>query len=223
MRTYTAIIAAAGLLLAGCGDTDSLSAGSDPSPAEPTAEDTEPSEDDEPEPESPEPQEQEPVEDVAPESDDQAKGQLLVDLNSPVVWEEAGVRVAVTGIGFTSLDSPVVDKALLDFVEDDTQTIISLDVTVSNDAGEPVNVYANQGTIQIGRTQQDAAPFLSDSFAGEMNDGVDDDGLVLFEMSEAYDELVGEGTLLYEAPGPSSAETYEGVADDVAITVEWDA
>jgi hypothetical protein len=93
----------------------------------------------------------------------------------------------------------------------------------SNDSGEQIDLYANQGTIQIGREQVEADLWFSDSFAGsEWRDGVDDEGLVVWVLSTGFDEAVAEGRLDYTASAPSNAETWDTIADDIDLTVEWD-
>lgn len=48
---------------------------------------------------------------------------------------------------------------MTDFLEDDTQTVVVLEMTASNDSGETINFYPNQGTMQLGREQVDADEF----------------------------------------------------------------
>lgn len=216
----TASTLAAVVLLAACADTDDLGPGTEPDPAAQT--DEEPAEEPDEEPEEPE-EPAEPVEDLEPDEDEEAEGHFIHELEDPVVYEDSGIRLSITGIGITSMDSPVIDDELHDYVEDGTETLLALEMTVSNDAGEEVNVYANQGTIQVGREQVDADIIFSDSFAGEMRDGVDDDGQVIWQLSAPFDDVMGEGALDYVASAPSSNETYESVAADIELTVEWDA
>lgn len=213
IRTLTATGVAL-LLAAGCGDTDDLGPGSEPDPApQEEAEDAA----------APE----EAAEEDAPdeldidEDDGIEEGQFLEEFDEPVVYESNGVRLSITGIGFTSMDSPVVDDDTRDFLEDDTETLLALEMTVSNDAGEEINLFANQGTIQIGRQQVEADLWFSDSFAGEMRDGVDDDGMVIWQLTTPFDELVELGELTYVASAPSSNETFESIAEDIELQVTW--
>lgn len=228
-RATLASTATAVLLIAGCGDTDDLGPGSEPDPA--TQEEQDPgTEEAAPTDESAAGEsatEEEAAEEEAPdelEVDDESaveEGQHLVEFDEPIVYESNGVRLSITGVGFTSLDSPVVDQEVRDFLEEDTRTILALEMTVSNDSGEAINIWANQGTVQVGREQIDADLWLSDDFAGEMRDGVDDDGLVVWQLETEFDEAVALGELVYTTMAPSSMETYEPVADDVELTVTW--
>lgn len=204
---------AAVLLLTACGDTDDLGPGTEPDPAE--QEDQEPEDTEEAE---------EPVEDLEPDEDEQAEGILRQELDDPVVYEDSGVRLSITGVGLSSMDSPEVDESLGDFVEDDTQTVLALEMTASNDSGAMVDFYPDQGTVHVGREQVEADLFLSESVGGaDMRDGVDNNGLVVWQLTAPYDEVVAEGQLTFAASAPVDSESFDQVGGEVELTVEWDA
>lgn len=203
------------LLLTACADTDDLGPGTEPDPAE--QEDQEPDEVEDQESE-------EPVEDLEPDEDEQAEGILRQELDDPVVYEDSGVRLSVTGVGLSSMDSPEADESLGDFVEDDTQTVLALEMTASNDSGGMVDFYPDQGTVHVGREQVEADLFLSESVGGaDMRDGVDNNGLVIWQLTAPYDEVVAEGQLTFAASAPVDSESFDRVGGEVELTVEWDA
>lgn len=210
----TVATAAALALLTGCADTDGMGAGTDPDPA--PQEDSDDDQDDE--------EADEAADDLdVDEDDDSPMEQTIHEFDDPFVWEEGGVRVSVTGLGINRIDDDT-PADVADWLEDDTNTVVVLDITASNDHGEAINLYLNQGELQVEREQVEADMFLSDSFAGsEMRDGTDDNGEVFWQLTTEYEDVVAAGTLDYVFSGPGNAETFERIVDgNVEMTIEWD-
>ena len=215
----TIATATALLLTAACADTDTLGPESDADPADQSADD--PTDDDAPDE----------AEDLGPEDgdDDREDGgssdeQFLVDFDEAVVWEEDGIRLSVTGLGITDATAEI-SADFTDLLEDTTGTVLALEMTASNDHGDTVAFFVDQGQIQVGREQVDASMFLSDPVGGgEMRDGTDNSGRVIWELDAAYDEVLDEGTLDLIISGPSDAESFERIVEgDVELGVTWDA
>lgn len=207
------------VLLAGCVDTEGMGPGSEPDPA-PQADDAEEDATDEEETDA----EEETDDDLdTDEPDDEEMEQTAQVFDDPFVWEQEGIRISVTGIGINRIDERTPDDVTR-ALEDDTNTVLVLDVTASNDHGEAIDLYPSQGEIQVGREQVDAAMWLGDPIAGSgMRDGTDDSGEVFWELTSDYDDVAAEGALDYIVTGPSNAETYDRVIDgDIELAVEWD-
>ena len=217
---YFAAASVALLLAGGCVDSDDLGPGSEQVE---TPQET----DDEQEVTAPPEATVEEAEDVtddlaADEAEEQVENQLIVEFDDPFVWEEAGIRLAVTGVGITDATSDDVTEDIRNFLDEGTETVVVLAMQVSNDSGEAINLYANQGEIQVGREQVDADLFLSDSFAGsDMRDGVDDDGQVFWSLRSPWEEVIDHGELDLIISGPSSSDTFDRLADDIELQVTW--
>lgn len=217
---YLAATSAALMLAAGCADTENLGPQSEQveTPQETDAEQDETAASEATADEAEDPAE----EPAADEADAEVENQLIVEFDDPFVWEEAGIRLAVTGIGITDATSDDVGDDIRSVLDEGTETVVVLAMQVSNDSGEAINVYANQGEIQVGREQVEADLFLSDSFAGgDMRDGVDDDGQVFWSLRSAWEEVTELGELDLIISGPSSSDTFDRLADDIELQVTW--
>jgi hypothetical protein len=224
---------AATLVAAGCGETDDLSPGSDPDPApsdeadhdaDDEADGDEPA-DGEDAAEDPAEGDVEAADELEADEDDaeQAGWQYVEEFDEPHVWEENGLRLSVTGIGFNDATSDELPSEVAEFLEDDAQVVVVLEMTISNDTGETVDFFPSQGQIQLLREQVDADLWFSDNLAGtDWRDGVDDDGQVMWLLSRTgFDEAVAAGELAYTASGAFSAEDFDNVTSDVDMTIEW--
>lgn len=224
-RYVIAATAAAALVLAGCSDTSDFGPESEPDAAE-QPEDAEEAEDE---------GTGEPAEEVESEVD--ASEELDVDeeevatddwryveeFDEPFVWEENAVRLSITGIGLTDATSDEVPTDVTDFLDDGAQVVVVLEMTASNDSGQTIDFYPDQGTIQLLREQVDADLWFSDSIAGfDWRDGVDDSGQVFWVLTNtSYEDAVQAGQLDYAASPVFSSEEFEEVAGSAELTITW--
>ncbi|WP_323959741.1 hypothetical protein GC088_14590 [Arthrobacter sp. JZ12] len=213
--TYLAVATAVALATGGCGNTESLGPGSerDPAPQRESASVAAPEE-------AQEEAAEELEADEAEASDEEWR--FVEEFAEPFVWEEGGVRLSVTGIGITDATSPEVPAEVSELLGEETQAVVVLEMTASNDTGQVVNFFPGQGSIQLLREQVDAELFLSDSIAGnDWRDGVDGDGQVFWSLQNTpFKEAVEAGELTFVAGGASSQE-FATITDDVEITVTW--
>ena len=220
-KTIIAVTAAAALGIAGCADGSDLGPGSQPDPA--------PVQDDDAEDAEPAGAETDESEGEAPDGLDVTDGeaadndwQYIEEFDEPFVWEDAGLRVSITGIGLSDVTSDEVPSEVTDFIEEDTQTVLVLEMTVSNDSGTQVDFYPSQGTVQILREQLEADLWFSDSIAGsDWRDGVDDSGQVFWMLSTPFEEAVAAGELTYLTSSVWDAD-FEEVTSGAEITVTWE-
>lgn len=226
-RTLVAAVAAAALALAGCADTDEFGPGSQPDPAE-QAEETEDADAPEDEPAEDAGSEDEAPDELAVEEDEEADTdgwRYVEEFDEPFVWEENGVRLSVTGIGLTDVTADEVPSDVTDFLDDDAQVVVVLEMTASNDSGQVIDFYPGQGTIQLLREQLDSDLWFTDSIAGfDWRDGVDDSGQVFWVMTNtSYEEAVAAGELDYTTSTIYASEDFEEVAPGVELTITWSA
>jgi hypothetical protein len=226
-RMWTAWVAGAALVLSGCGATDDLGPGSDPDPAVDTA--TSEANDGEPTTEETEDGEESDEasgasDEVAAEDSDEADTdwQYVEEFDEPVVWEEEGVRLSITGVGINDVTSDQVPSEVTEFLEDDAQTVVVLEMTVSNDSGQVLNFFPDQGQIQVLREQGEPDFWFSDSVAGsDWPDGVDDDGQIFWVLtSTEWQDAVDAGELTYRADGAFTAD-FDRFTSDVEVPITW--
>lgn len=221
-RYMIAATAAAILVLAGCSDTSDFGPESEPDAAE-QPEDAE-------DVGTAEPAEEADSEVAAPEELDVDEEEVATDdwryveeFDEPFVWEENGVRLSITGIGLTDATSGEVPTDVTDFLDDGAQVVVVLEMTASNDSGQTIDFYPDQGTIQLLREQVDADLWFSDSIAGfDWRDGVDDSGQAFWVLTNtSYEDAVQAGQLDYATSPVLSSEEFEEVAGSAELTITW--
>jgi hypothetical protein len=223
-RSVLASCAAAALVLA-CADASELGAGSERDPAE--QEETSEAEPEQAEPEGAEPEEPEGDAPDDLEVDEEAANgeawQFVEAFDDPFVWEEGGVRLSITGIGINDAAHPDVPSDVAEFLDDGVETIVVLEMTASNDSGQTINFYPDQGTIQLLREQVEPDFLFTDSIAGyEWRDGVDDDGQVFWMlMNTSFDDAVAAGELTFVTGAPHDSESWDDIAGPVEMQVTW--
>jgi hypothetical protein len=150
-RAAAALVTGA-LIVVGCGDTDGMSPGSEPDPAAADEPDTDDDTADDPEPDTEpesadEPDEADEAEPVPDESDaDEGADdgwQYLEEFDDPIVTEESGVRLSLTGLGINDVTTGDIDADVREFLDDGTQTLVVLEMTASNDSGGSIDFYPN--------------------------------------------------------------------------------
>lgn len=226
-RRAAAVLAAGALIVAGCGDTDEPSPDSELDPAAVDETDIEEATIDDLEPD-----------DAEPASDDLdgpegADGdQYIEEFEDPFVAEESGVRLSVIAVIINNVTEDF-RAATRDRHDDDTQTELVLEMTASNDAGNAVDFYPSQGTLQLDGEQVE--PFevwmvsYSESnddleFAGRrFRDGDRDSAVVSWQLKAPYDEVVAAGELTLSVDGAVDPETLDSVTSDMELVVTWDA
>ncbi|WP_458115887.1 hypothetical protein [Arthrobacter sp. D2-10] len=141
----------------------------------------------------------------------------------PFVWEDSGVRLSITGVGITDATSSEVPAEVSQVLGEDTQTVVVLEMTASNDTGQVINFFPGQGTIQLLREQITSEIFLSDSIAGnDWRDGVDGDGQVFWALQNtSFREAVDAGELTFISSAASSTEDFQSLTAEVEIAVSW--
>jgi hypothetical protein len=221
-RYMIAATAAAALVLAGCSDTSDFGPESEPDAAE-QPEDVEDEGTAEPAEEAE--SEVDASEELDVDEEEVATGdwRYVEEFDEPFVSEENGVRLSITGIGLTDVTSDEVPTDVTDFLDDGAQVVVVLEMTASNDSGQVIDFYPDQGTIQLLREQVDADLWFSDSIAGfEWRDGVDDSGQVFWVLtSTSYEDAVQAGQLDYATSPVFSSEEFEEVAGSAELTITW--
>jgi len=205
------------LMLGGCGGADDDQTAVADTPTEqaeapPKAEVEEPNEGEVTEDATDEP---------APEPD---AGQTNITFEEPFAYESNGVSLAVTDLSITSREFMVEqDPSLDDLLDEGTQTMLALNMQATNDSGQTINFYPNQGTLKVGREQVDADLFLSDDFAGnDWQDATDDGGAVIWMLSAPYQEVVQAGEATLTVSAPSSVEDFSSMGKPVELTITWE-
>lgn len=226
-RKLIATAAVCAMILAACGDASELAADSDPDPA-PQDEDEGPN--DEPDEESdgePDNDEQTDADQADDELDDLDEAddiwQFVEDFDDPFVHEDGGVRLSITGLALSDVTSDDFPADVAEFLEDDTQTAVVLEMTASNDSGSQIDFYPGQGEIQLGREQVQPDLWFTESLAGmDWRDGVDDTGQVFYELEQDYEDAVAEESLTFIANDPMD-EDFNTVGEGFEIEVTWDS
>jgi hypothetical protein len=209
------------VLVAGCGDGSELGPGSErdtaPQP-EPAASDDGAGETDETDADAPDEL------DVDDDSDTR-EWQFATSFDTPFVWDDSGVRLSVTGLGINDATHPDLPGEVAEFLDGGVQTIVVLEMTASNDSGQTIDFYPDQGQIQLGREQVDADLWFTDPIAGfDWRDGVDDDGQVFWMLKNtSFEDAVGAGELTFLASAAFSSDAFDPVTDAVEVAVTWDA
>lgn len=206
--------------VAACGDTEEFGPGSEPDPAVASELPSQGATEEATAEEAPEEVADELEADEEEASDEEWR--FVEEFSTPVVWEEAGVRLSVTGVGITDATSSEVPSEVTGLIGEDALAVVVLEVTASNDTGEVVNFYPGQGTIQVLREQVDADLLLTDSIAGsDWRDGVDSDGQVFWVLENtSFTDVVESGELTFLASAASSAD-YQSLTSDVEVAVTW--
>lgn len=112
--------------------------------------------------------------------------------------------------------------ALADFLEDDTQTLVSLEMEALNNSDQPFDWYPNQDALVIGDEQIDASLFVSEDVAGDnWQPGVRKEGSVHWESRQPFDQLVQLGSARLLISEAINLESFERVSDNFEITIRW--
>lgn len=153
-------------------------------------------------------------------ADDGPPGETF-ELDPPTVYKDGKIRLAVTQIRFISRqEAKELDADYI--IEDNAKTLVVATFRLSNDSGQKINLYPNQGTLQIGREQRDADLFNStQDIGGEFNDGVDEVGQVLWQFRTAMPKLLKAGEATYSTGAPHESDNFSDVGEPVDLTIEW--
>ena len=219
-RRAAAVVAAGALIVAGCGDTDEPSPDSelDPAAEETTIDD-------------PEPDDAEPASDDLDGPENADGDQYIEEYEEEFVAEESGVRLSVIALIINDVTSEDYANPQVD---DDTQTEVVLEMIASNDAGNAVDFYPSQGTLQL--VGEEVEPYQvwqvsysesaedDEQFAGRrFRDGARDAGLVCWQLQAPYDDVVAAGELTLIVDGAVDPETLDSVTSDMELVVTWEA
>lgn len=220
-----AAVGAALLLVSACSDTSEFGAGSEPDPAPQETTDVEDEADDAADSGDAvgDADQAEAAEELAADEEESDEDfRFVVQFDEPFVHEDGGIRLSITGLGITDATSDQMPSDVAEFLDDGVTTVLVLEMTASNDSGEQVNFYPDQGTIQVLREQVEADLWFSDSVAGmDWRDGVDSNGQVFWMLSSPFEDVVAAGELAYVASAPHDSESWDNVADDFELTVTW--
>jgi hypothetical protein len=151
--------------------------------------------------------------------------QFARELEEPESWEENGITVEVTGISINDATHPDLPSRVGDFLDDDVQTVVVLEVAVANDSGESISFNPNQGTLMVVREQTNADLWFTDNFAGsEMLDGTDDGGQVFWMFKDtSFEDAIANEQLTYIARPAKTSEEGEELTGEVELVIRWDA
>jgi hypothetical protein len=143
----------------------------------------------------------------------------------PVTWEENGIRVEVTGVSINDATHPDLPTRVADFLDDDVQAVVVLELAVANDSGASISFNPDQGTLLLAREQTNADLWFSESIAGsEMLAATDDGGQVFWMLRDtSFEDAIAEEQLTYTARPAKTSDEGEEVAGEVTLVVRWDA
>jgi frataxin-like iron-binding protein CyaY len=208
-----AIAAAAALVLGGCGGE---TAETEPETSADDVADEAATDDDADEtPEEPTEAAEEPTE-AADDAADEAADNLLPIETQTI--ETGGFVLTVENLGYLSRDDLGDDAD--EVLDDRTQTLLALDLTVENTTEDTLSIYPDQGTLVIGSEQTEAQFWLSDQVGGDFYGTVTKEGMVFFESSQDGDDIRDLGEVRYLVDGPHD-EDLDRTGDDVDATISW--
>jgi hypothetical protein len=215
MKHLAALLAVLSLLMMGCtGDDDEAAA---PVATEDETEATEATE------ETTEEEPPEPVDVNVPDSAaaDQEGPGVAHAFPEPVVYSAEGVTLEVVAIRLlTREELGELDPEYNSYLRDNTQSVAILKVRVENASGGPVGFYPDQAVLEATR-RASASPRLSDDLGGQLDDGTQEEGNLMWQLRESVQSVVATGARLI-VDAPFDLETFEPIAEagELALSFE---
>lgn len=130
-----------------------------------------------------------------------------VKLVAPVALTRGGVTVMVVDGGCVDINNPSFAKLRTQDTWKNAKTACILSIDVKNTTKGTINVFPDQGTVQIGDEQIELANFLFDEegdIGGECLAGAKKHGLIMFAVTRTTYDKVKKMRLVFSGPADAN-------------------
>lgn len=155
----------------------------------------------------------EPADEPEPVESDELEG---TEYPLDVRWEDNGVTLAFDGIGFVSADS-LGDDAWL--VLDETETLIVLTGSITNNTGKAIEFYPVNGRLVVGDKQFEGFESSVGDLGGTVEDGVALEGGVVFESTKPLSDYADVTEVRFIGDAAYDTESWDDVTGAVELTI----
>lgn len=129
------------------------------------------------------------------------------------VYTSGPFEVKVTDIQVSNFEPS--DSAKPMFNDQERVTIVTIAIEVENKSTDTNSIYPDQGTVVTNTKEQvETDLFLSDSVGGDYMGEVRKTGNIIVQLQSPAEEITN---IKYIISGPSSAETFDRIGDDIEI------